>query len=146
MTLEEYRVFLSDAREMGRDAVLPFMECVHLWALGYCCPEVKSTERWKVEFAFAKERWGTDARFEAARREAIAEIQSAQRGEGRWPDWAHLMAKLRFGVDVDSSRVSVWEKIREEQRGRASGGEMRFPTLPCVQGGPEGNRLGCPPS
>ena len=104
MTLAEYKVFLSDAREMGRDAVLPFMECVHLWALGYCCPEVKKTERWKVEFAFAKERWGTDPRFEEARREAIAAIQSAQRGEGRWPDWAHLMAKLRFGVDVEGAR------------------------------------------
>ncbi len=130
MTLEEYKTFLADAREMGRDAVLPFLECVHLWALGYCCPEVKRTERWKVEFAFAKDRWGADPRFEAARREAIAEIQAAQRGESRFPEWAHMMGKLRFGVDVDPARVSAWEKVRRESAGTG------FPILPRLQGGP----------
>ena len=140
MTLEEYKNFLADAREMGRDAVLPFMECVHLWALGYCCPEVKRTERWKVEFAFAKDRWGADPRFVEARREAILEIEAAQRGESRFPEWAHMMGKLRFGVDVDPSRVSAWEKVRRESAGTG------FPSFPSFQGGAGESRVGCRPS
>lgn len=140
MTLEEYKNFLADAREMGRDAVLPFMECVHLWALGYCCPEVKRTERWKVEFAFAKDRWGADPRFVEARREAILEIEAAQRGESRFPEWAHMMGKLRFGVDVDPARVSAWEKVRRESAGTG------FPSFPSFQGGAGESRVGCRPS
>lgn len=127
MTFAEYQAQLADSLANGWDA-LTFVESCHLWALGHCVPAVRRVPRWKAEFNWARQRWGSAPRFLDERRAAIGELQAAQAG-ARWPEWAVAMARDRYGVALDPSRIGAWQAVRDAQRcgGPAAAGTGKAP-------------------